>query len=131
MFGADAVKDRLESLGYKVREEDVLSLAFSVESVRSTIKNEINWPDVPDGLEYVAINMAAGDFLLAKKTFAPKDLEAFDLDYAVKQVQLGDTSTTFAAGEGSQTPEQRLTGFINYLLSSGKDEFNAYRRIRW
>ena len=131
MFNTDAVKDRLKSLGYEVKADDEFALTFCVEKVRSTIKNEINWQDVPEGLEHIAVDMAAGEFLLSKKTFAPNDLVGFDLDYAVKQIQTGDTNTVFATGEGSLTPEQRVTAFINYLLSYGKAEFNSFRRIRW
>ena len=131
MFNTDAVKDRVKSLGYEVKADDEFALTFCVEKVRSTIKNEINWQDVPEGLEHIAVDMAAGEFLLSKKTFAPNDLVGFDLDYAVKQIQTGDTNTVFATGEGSLTPEQRLTAFINYLLSYGKAEFNSFRRIRW
>lgn len=131
MFDTDIVKERLESLGYEVREGDNFSLAFSVEKVRSTIKNSINWKDIPKGLEHIAVDMAVGEFLLYKKTFDPDELVGFDLDYAVKQIQTGDTSTVFATGEGSMTPEQRLTNFINYLLSYGKSEFKAFRRLRW
>lgn len=131
MFSVDEVKSRLQSLGYEVRAEDNFALAFCVDKVRSTIRNEINWQDVPEGLEHIAVDKAAGEFLLTKKTFTPGDLDGFDLDYAVKQIQEGDTNTVFATGEGSLTPEQRLTAFINYLLSYGKAEFNSFRRIRW
>lgn len=131
MFDVDAVKERLTGLGYTVKDADEVSLTFCVEKVRSTIKNEINWQDVPEGLEHIAIDMVVGEFLLAKKTFAPDDLTAFDLNYAVKQIQTGDTNTVFATGEASQTPEQRLTTFINYLLSYGKAEFSSFRRLRW
>lgn len=131
MFSVDTVKERLKALGYKVKEGDEFSLTFCVEKVRSTIKNEINWVDVPEGLEHIAVDMAVGEFLLAKKTFTPDDLATFNLDYAVKQIQTGDTNTVFAIGDGSMTPEQRLTAFINYLLSYGKAEFNSFRRIRW
>lgn len=131
MFDTNAVKDRLKSFGYEVKADDEFALTFCVEKVRITIKNEINWQDVPEGLEHIAVDMVAGEFLLSKKTFAPNDLVGFDLDYAVKQIQTGDTNTVFATGEGSLTPEQRLTTFINYLLSYGKAEFNSFRRIRW
>lgn len=131
MFDADTVKERLQALGYEVRESDKFSLTFCIEKVSSTIKNEINWKEVPEGLEHIAVDMTVGEFLLAKKTFAPDDLEMFDLDYAVKQIQSGDTNTVFAIGDGSTTPEQKLTTFINYLLSYGKSEFNSFRRIRW
>lgn len=131
MFGTEAVRERVKSFGYEVKAGDEFALAFCVEKVRSTIKNETNLQDVPEGLEHVAVDMAAGEFLFSKKTFAPKDLDGLDLDYAVKQIQTGDTNTVFATGEGSSTPEQRLTTFINYLLSHGRDEFGAFRRLRW
>lgn len=131
MFDVNTVKERLKSFGYEVKADDEFALTFCIEKVRSTIKNDTNQPDVPKGLEHIAVDMAAGDFLLSKKTFAPSDLANFDLDYAVKQIQTGDTNTVFSVGEGSQTPEQRLNTFINYLLTYGRSEFNAYRRLRW
>lgn len=131
MFNAETVKNRLKSFGYEVKEDDEFSLTFCIEKVRSTIRNEINRQDVPERLEHIAVDMAVGEFLLSKKTFAPNDLVGFDLDYAVKQIQTGDTNTVFATGEGSLTPEQRLTTFINYLLSYGRNEFNSFRRLKW
>lgn len=130
MFDVDTVKKRLGSLGYEIRIEDEISLMFCIEKVCTSIKNEINRPDVPEGLEHIAADMAVGEFLLSKKTFAPDDLTGLDLECAVKQIQTGDTSTVFAT-ENSQNPEQRLTTFINYLLSYGKAELSSYRRIRW
>lgn len=130
-FDVASVASRLESLGYEVREADSASLAFCVEKVRSTIKNEINWQDVPEGLIHIAIDMACGEFLKGLMTFAPDALSGFDLDAAVKRIQTGDTTTEFAVGDGTQTDEQRLTAFVNYLLNYGKDEFNSFRRLRW
>lgn len=131
MFDTESVKDRLKCFGYEVKADDEFALTFCVEKVRNTIKNEINCENVPEGLEHIANDMAAGEFLLSKKTFAPEELEGFDFEYAVKQIQTGDTNTVFVTGEGSLTPEQRLNAFINYLLSYGKTEFNSYRRLRW
>ena len=68
MFDAETVKERLKSFGYEVRAEDEFALTFCVDKVRSTIRNEINWKEVPEGLEHVAVDMAAGEFLLSKKT---------------------------------------------------------------
>lgn len=131
MYSVDEVKKRLQSFGYEVREGDPFSLAFCVEKVRSSIKNDVNWQDVPEGLAHIAVDMAVGEFLNAKKTFAPDDLSNFDLDVAIKQIDTGDTKTVFAVGDGSATPEQRLTAFIHYLLTYGKAEFSSFRRIRW
>ena len=47
MFDTDTVKERLKSFGYEVKADDEFALTFCVEKVRSTIKNEINWNDVP------------------------------------------------------------------------------------
>jgi len=106
-------------------------LTFSIQKVENTIKNDCNVPSIPDGLANIAIDMAIGEFLMAKKTFSPDDIEGLDLDFAVKQIQEGDTNTVFATGEASLTPEQRLNNFLNHLLTHGRDEFACYRRLRW
>lgn len=132
MFDVTTVTKRLKTFGYEVNaESDVFALAFCVEKVRNTIKNDTNQLDLPEGLELIAVDMAAGEFFLMKKTFAPDFLTSLDLDFAVKQIQTGDTNTVFAVGDGNMTPEQRLNTFINYLLTNGKAELSAFRRFRW
>ncbi len=122
---------RLNSFGYTLKTGDDVIVAFSIQKVENTIKNDCNVPEIPDGLENIAIDMAVGEFLTAKKTFTPDDITGLDLDYAVKQIQTGDTNTVFATGDASSTPEQRLNAFLNYLLSNGRDQFSCYRRLRW
>ncbi len=131
MFDISRVTERLSAFGYEVGADDESVLTFCIDKTKSTIKNEINWQDVPEGLENIAVDMTVGEFLLLTKTFKPERLQGINLDYAVKEIQTGDTKTSFATGEGSQTPEQRLNAFINYLLSYGKEEFSSFRRIRW
>lgn len=130
MFDVGIVKERLQAFGYEVREGDGFSLAFCVEKVRGSIKNKTHLSSVPADLEAVAVDMAAGEFLLAKKTFFPDSLEGLDLSMAVKQIQAGDTNTVFATGEGSLTAEQRLDAFISRLLSR-EGEILHYRRLKW
>ena len=125
------VKERLQSFGYEVQSGDEAIISFSVQKVENTIRNDCNVSSIPDGLENIAIDMAAGEFLTAKKTFSPDSIAGLDLDYAVKQIQIGDTNTVFATGEGSLTTEQRLNSFLNYLLTYGRDEFSCFRRIKW
>ena len=126
----DRAKERLKSFGYEWKEGDDLALSFSIQKVENSIKNDCNIPSIPDGLMPIAVDMAIGEFLMAKKTFSPDSI-GIDLDMAVKQIQTGDTNTIFATGEGSLTAEQRLNDFLNYLLTYGKGEFSCYRRIRW
>lgn len=127
----EKVKDRLKSFGYELQDGDELSLVFAVQKVENTVKNDCNTPSIPDGLVNIVVDMAIGEFLTAKKTFAPDSIAGLDLEMAVKQIQTGDTNTVFATGEGSLTPEQRLNAFLNYLLTYGRDEFSCYRKIRW
>ena len=130
MFDLKTVTKRLKSLGYEVEATDEIVLTFCIEKVGNTIRNETNQKEVPRGLEQIATDMAVGEFLLSKVTFSPDTLD-IDLDYAVKQIQEGDTNFSFAVGEGSFTPEQRLNSFINYLTNCGKSQYSAYRRLRW
>ena len=127
----ERVKERLGTFGYVLKDGDEALLAFSIQKVEDTIKNDCNVPSIPDGLANIAIDMAAGEFLTAKKTFSPDDIAGLDLDFAVKQIQEGDTNTVFATGEASMTPEQRLDSFLNHLLTHGRGEFACYRRLRW
>ncbi|MCI9641262.1 MAG: hypothetical protein HFJ98_00480 [Eubacterium sp.] len=127
----EKAKERLQSFGYEWKNGDEAILSFSVQKAENTIKNECNISSVPEGLTNIAIDMAVGEFLMAKKAFAPDDIAGLDLSTAVKQIQEGDTNITFAAGEGSLTAEQRLDSFINHLLTYGKGEFVRYRRLLW
>lgn len=131
LYMLEKVKERLESFGYVLKAGDEVVLTFSIQKAENTIKNDCNVSSIPDGLANIAIDMAAGEFLMAKKTFSPDDIAGLDLDFAVKQIQQGDTNTVFATGEGGLTPEQRLTRFLDYLLTHGRDEFSCYRRLRW
>lgn len=127
----ERIKERLQSIGYAVKDSDDIAINFAMQKVENTIKNDCNISAIPDGLMNIAIDMVVGEFLMSKKTFAPNDLLNFNLDAAIKQIQEGDTNISFAVGEGSKTDEQRLDGFIDYLLNYGRDEFITYRRFRW
>lgn len=124
-------KEKLESFGYEFKTEDNSILEMCFGKVEWTIRNDCNIYSIPEGLASIAIDMAIGEFLTAKKTFSPNEIAGLDLDFAVKQIQEGDTNTVFATGEASMTPEQRLNNFLNYLLTHGRDEFACYRRLRW
>ena len=126
------LRERLAALGYAVQGADEALLGFALDKAVGSIKNDCNLADLPEGLQRIAVEWAAGEFLQAKKAFAPDDLAGLDLEAAVKQIQAGDTNVVFSAGEGgSQTPEQRLNQLINYLLSYGRSELSCYRRFRW
>lgn len=127
----EKVIERILSFGYCLVGGDETLIFFAVSKVESTIQNDCNVCAVPNGLVHIAVDMAVGEFFRAKKTFKPDDLQGLDLDFAVKQIQIGDTNTVFAVGSGNLTAEQRLDELITYLTTYGRDQFSAYRRLRW
>ena len=126
----ELVLKRLESLGYIIQDGDGWMIGFSVQKVENNIKNSCNTTSIPDGLKYTAVDMICGEFLFALKQTGKLN-ETFNLEAAVKQVQAGDTNVSFAIGEGSQTPEQRLNNLLTYLMTKGEGDFVCYRKIRW
>lgn len=133
-LGASFVYDvgkLLESFGYTLQDGDDWLLGFCIQKVENSIKNECNVSSVPCGLKKVASQMVVGEFLFAKKGIGQLQGLEIDIDAAVKQIQEGDTNVTFAFGNGSMTPEQRLDMLIAFLMQNGKSQFVHYRRLRW
>lgn len=125
------VKVRLAGFGYEVKETDEPYLLFAVEKAKTRVKNNINCDKIPDGLFYETVDLAAGFFLMDKKTFAPEDLSSLDLDAAYKSVKEGDTEVSYAIGEGSSTPEARLDALIGSLINVKESVFARYRKLVW
>lgn len=119
----------LTALGVAGAADDPL-LDIALNNVQWRIKNLSNLSEIPEGLESLAASMAVGEYLNMKKCSG--QLEGFDLDAAaVKSIQEGDTNITFALGEGSSTPEQRLNSLIDYLINGRIGEIYRYRRLVW
>ena len=119
----------LTALGVAGAADDPL-LDIALNNVQWRIKNLSNLSEIPEGLESLAVSMAVGEYLNMKKCSG--QLEGFDLDAAaMKSIQEGDTNITFALGEGSSTPEQRLNSLIDYLINGRMDEIYRYRRLVW
>ena len=125
----DEVVAMLMALGVAGAADDPL-LDIALNNVQWRIKNLSNLSEIPEGLESLAVSMAVGEYLNMKKCSG--QLEGFDLDAAaVKSIQEGDTNISFAIGEGSSTPEQRLNSLIDYLINGRIGEIYRYRRLVW
>lgn len=119
----------LTALGVAGAADDPL-LDIALNNVQWRIKNLSNLSEIPEELESLAVSMAVGEYLNMKKCSG--QLEGFDLDAAaMKSIQEGDTNITFALGEGSSTPEQRLNSLIDYLINGRIGEIYRYRRLVW
>ena len=124
----EEVVSMLAALGVTGAADDPL-LDIVIRNVQYRVQNETNQSELPEGLVSVAVYMAVGEYLNMKKVSG--QLEGFDLDAAVKSIQEGDTNITFALGEGSSTPEQRLNSLIDYLINGRIGEIYRYRRLVW
>lgn len=125
-----AARERLSSFGYVFKDGDEALLSLAVKRAESGVKNDIGRPDIPEGLFPVTADMAAGEFLIAKRTFSPEDIAMLAGSPAVKQISIGDVKTSFAVN-AEDSPEARLDRLISYLLDHGKGELSCYRKIRW
>lgn len=119
----------LEALGVTGADTNPL-LDMAIQLVRNRLKNLTNRQTIPAGLKPLAVRMAAGEYLLALK--GSGQLDGFELDEAaVKTIQEGDTNISYALGEGSSTPEQRLDNLINSMITVPNGEIYRYRRLVW
>lgn len=125
------VKERLEQFGYMAIDKDEGAIGWALGKASAYVCNECNTETVPDSLFFVCADIAVGEFLQMKKTFAPDDLAGLDLSNVVTQISEGDTTVQFASGGSAATPEQRLDALIARLLSSGSNQFSCFRRLRW
>lgn len=123
----ELVLKRLESLGYTIQDSDGWMIGFSVQKVESHIKNSCNTSSIPDGLKSAAVDMVCGEFLFTLKQTGKLN-QTFNLEAAVKQVQVGDTNVTFIA---EATPEQKLDSLLKYLMFKGEGDFACYRKVKW
>ncbi|WP_160202454.1 MULTISPECIES: hypothetical protein [Clostridia] len=124
----EKVKERLKTFGYEVTEEDSLALAFGIEKVAQSIRNECNQPKVPQELEYVHIDWVCSDFLETKYSFGLLNLESLDLGEALASVSEGDVSISF---DNALSDDAKFQILLKRLSETGKDELLCFRRLRW
>ena len=121
----------IKTFGYTIQSGDNHLIEFIINKVCAEIKNECNVLVIPDGLRQVALYMVSGEFLFFKKRSGQLTGFNFEACAAVKQIQEGDTSVTFAVNEGVNTPEQKFDAIIEFLRESGKGQLVAYRKLKW
>lgn len=118
----------LTALGVTGADSDPL-LDLVISNVQQRVLNLTNQSTIPEGAKGVAVYMAVGEYLNMKKAMG--QLQGFDLEAAVKQIQEGDTNTVFAFGDGSMTPEQRLNGLIDHMINGRTRELYRFRKLVW
>lgn len=101
-------------------------LSITIQAVEQEIINKTNQPQVPEGLESVAVYRAAGQYLsLAQAT---GQLTDFDFSSAVQSIKEGDTTVTFLDGS---TDVETFSNAVSAMTQYGADQLNRYRRLVW
>lgn len=125
---ADVI-DRLSQLGYTAVEADGSHIDFELEKITNYTLNHCNITTVPAIVESRLIDRVCGEFLYYKKNSG--ELEGFNYDAVIKQIKEGDTSITYAVGQGEDTPENRFDAFVKQLERGYDKWITPHRRLRW
>lgn len=124
-----AVKTRLLALGYTVAETDSAAIDYNVKKAEADLKARTNQLQVPEGLFYVWVDMAAGMFLADKKqTGALAD--QYDFESPAKSISEGDTSVTFAIADTGSFEDQ-FDAMLAKMIEPSAELIAAYRRLVW
>lgn len=117
MYDCEELKDRLFDLGFETDENEDDLLRAALQKAEQNIMSTCNCEKVPYELRFVALDMAAGEYLLAA---CGREREEGN----VKSISEGDISVSF----GDRTAVEKV---IDTLLTQGREEMLSYRRIKW
>ena len=117
MYDSEELRDRLFDLGFETEESEEELLKDSLKRAEQSIMNSCNTECVPSELRFVALDIAAGEYLLAAKAKREESR-------GIKSISEGDVSVSFEE-------EGAIDGVIDSLLSRGREEILSYRRIKW
>ena len=129
MVVRDDVIKRLKQLGYTVVDTDNDQIDFELNKTLNYVMNFCNITIIPDILDQRIVDRVCSDFLFYKKNSG--SLEGFNYDAVIKSIKEGDTTITYAVGQGEDTPENRFDNFVK-SLERGFDKWcTPHRRLRW
>lgn len=129
MVALDDVVKRLCQLGYTVSENDYETIEFELNKVINYVMNYCNITVIPDILDPRITDRVCSDFLYYKKNSG--SLDGFNYDTVIKSIKEGDTTVTYAVGQGEDTPENRFDAFVKSLERGFDKWITPHRRLRW
>lgn len=129
MVSREQVIKRLRQLGYTATTADDDQIDFELEKTLNYVKNYCNITEIPAILDPRIIDRVCADFLYYKKNSG--SLEGFNYDAVIKSIKEGDTTLTYAVGQGEDTPENRFDAFVRNLERGFDKWITPHRRLRW
>ena len=129
MVELNDIVTRLAQLGYQATDEDYQAIEFTLNQVVDYTLNYCNITKVPEIVELRMIDRVCADFLFNKKNSG--GLEGFNYDNVIKSIKEGDTTLTYAVGQGEDTPENRFDAFVKKLERGYDKWITPHRCVRW
>lgn len=129
MVSREQVISRLKMLGYTATVEDNNHLDYELNKTINYVMNYCNIQTIPEILNPRIIDRICADFLYYKKNSG--SLEGFNYDAVIKSIKEGDTTLTYAVGQGEDTPENRFDSFVKQLERGFDKWITPHRRLRW
>lgn len=129
MVVRDDVVKRLKQLGYAATENDYEQIDFELEKTINYVMNYCNITDIPEILDHRINDRVCAYFLYNKKNSG--SLEGFNYETVIKSIKEGDTTVTYAVGQGEDTPENRFDAFVKQLERGFDKWITPHRRLRW
>lgn len=123
------VVSRLAELGYVATDIDNTAIRRNIDKAEAQLRAETNQREVPDGLFYVWVDMAAGLFLSDKKAAGALN-DVYDFSAPAKSISEGDTSVTFAIADTGSFEDQ-FDAMLAKMTTPDPDLIIAYRRLVW
>lgn len=129
MVSREQVIERLSMLGYVASQDDYNHIDYEMTKILNYVKNYCNITDIPEILDPRITDRICSDFLFYKKNSG--SLEGFNYDAVIKSIKEGDTTLTYAVGQGEDTPENRFDAFVKSLERGFDKWITPHRRLRW
>ena len=129
MVSREQVIKRLKMLGYTATVEDNEQIDYEMNMILNYVKNYCNITNIPEILDPRIVDRICSDFLFYKKNSG--SLKDFNYDLVIKSIKEGDTTLTYAVGQGEDTSENRFDSFVKQLGRGFDKWITPYRRLRW
>lgn len=126
MITFEDVAARLALLGYTVTEDDRGGVEFSIARATERLKATLNLAEIPDGLFYTHIDVAAGLYLQDKRAAASGESTGGGTTAPIKSIAEGDVKIEYATESASNSE-----ALIARLVTIPPDILAKYRRLAW
>lgn len=124
------VKSRVKGLtGFEVPDTDADMIQYITTKAEREVLDFCNLDTLPEELQYVVTDMAAGEYLAAKYASGSLNIEGLDFSAGINSLSEGDTSISYNTEESDSARLQKLIDALQKGLES--KEVLRYRRLVW